>query len=120
MCCCLLSAGSTACGQGTPMPHRRLAKGRRDAMQLDKGRVTQRDREYVSVRSKMGGLLIPDGPSGAKSPSTPLQGGSHPREAVLRRLQGNFLCGACPGNSVQHTGHVLTVKNGRPDLSSHF
>ena len=120
MCCCLLSAVSTACGQGAPMPHRCLAKGRRNAMQLDKGRVTQRDREYVSNRSKMGGFPIPDGPSGAKSPSTPLQGASHPRAAVLRRLQGNFLRGACPGKSVQHTGHVLTVKNGGPDFYHHI
>lgn len=83
---CLLSAGSTAYGQGAPMTHRGLAKGRRDAMQLDEGRVTRRDRENISIRSEMGGLPIPDGPSGAKSPWTPLQGGSHPREAVLRSL----------------------------------
>ena len=55
-------------------------------MQLDEGRVTQRDRENISIRSEMGGLPIPDGPSAAKSPSTPLQGGSPPREAVLRSL----------------------------------
>lgn len=83
------------------MTHRDLAKGRRDAMQLDEGRVTQRDRKNISIRSEMGGLSIPDGPSAAKSPSTPLQGGSPPREAVLRSLQRNILCGACPGKSVQ-------------------
>lgn len=119
MCCVSPLCRVSCLWAEVPYDSQRSGKGERSASQLDeRGGVTRKVQKKISLSgSEMGGLSIPDGPSATESPFDSLQGGSPPREAVLRSLQRNILCGACLASLFRT---CTNPKNGRPDFYHHI